>query len=301
MLHIQLLGRFSIKARDRSVAGFEARKPQETLSYLLVHRERPQLREHLTDLLWCECEGNQARKGLRQALWHIQAAVERELPDAPPLLLADGEWLQVNPDAELWDDVRAFERAARSVEGVSGEHLTPEQFTAVEAAVALYGGDLLEGWYADWCLFERERLQNSYLALLDKLMGHCEATRQHESGLRYGAAILRYDLARERTHRRMMRLHYHEGDRTAALRQYERCVEALRRELDAPPAAQTLALYEQIRADALAPTGEPPSPPARAAAPADALAELRQLRCGLDDVQHYLDQQIACLSRARGE
>ena len=48
-----------------------------------------------------------------------------------------------------------------------------------------------------------------------------------------------------------MRLHHLAGNRSAALRQYERCVAFLRQELDVDPSAQTVALYEQIRSDRL--------------------------------------------------
>ncbi|NIN69138.1 MAG: hypothetical protein GTO63_31510, partial [Anaerolineae bacterium] len=81
------------------------------------------------------------------------------------------------------------------------------------------------------CLYERERLQNMYLAILDKLVSYSEVQGAYEAGLGYGSRILSYDGARERTHRRLMRLYYLAGDRTAALRQYDSCVEALRREL----------------------------------------------------------------------
>ena len=50
----------------------------------------------------------------------------------------------------------------------------------------------------------------------------------------------------ERTHRRMVRIYYKSGERTAALRQYERCVEALNDELGVEPARETVELYEQI-------------------------------------------------------
>ena len=48
-----------------------------------------------------------------------------------------------------------------------------------------------------------------------------------------------------------MRLHYLSGDRTTALREYARCVQALKREFDLPPMQATVALYEQIRAERL--------------------------------------------------
>jgi DNA-binding SARP family transcriptional activator len=46
-----------------------------------------------------------------------------------------------------------------------------------------------------------------------------------------------------------MRLYYRAGDRTAALRQFERCITALCEELDVRPGKRTLVLYDQIRKD----------------------------------------------------
>jgi DNA-binding SARP family transcriptional activator len=67
----------------------------------------------------------------------------------------------------------------------------------------------------------------------------------------FGEKILYYDRARERTHRRMMRLHYLAGDRTSALRQYQKCVTILQEELEVKPAESTRLIYEKIRADKL--------------------------------------------------
>ena len=61
--------------------------------------------------------------------------------------------------------------------------------------------------------------------------------------------MLREDRARERTHRRLMRLYYLAGDRTGALRQYERCAAALRQELDVEPSRRTSELERRIRRD----------------------------------------------------
>ena len=114
-----------------------------------------------------------------------------------------------------------------------------------------YKRDLLEGWYQDWCTYERERLQHFYLSMLDKLMDYCEANQKYEDGVLYGDMILRYDHARESTHRRLMNLYYLSGDRTAALRQYERCIAALREELEVEPAFSTRSLKELIAKDQL--------------------------------------------------
>jgi DNA-binding SARP family transcriptional activator len=93
--------------------------------------------------------------------------------------------------------------------------------------------------------------------MLDKLMGYCDAHHRYPQAVAYGHRILQHDPAREITHQRLMRLHYRAGDRTTALRQYERCAQALNRELGLAPAAGTVALRDQIRADRLGPTTRP--------------------------------------------
>jgi DNA-binding SARP family transcriptional activator len=135
------------------------------------------------------------------------------------------------------------------VRGQPGQKLSDTQMRIVHKAVELYEGDLLEGCYQDWCLHERERLQTIYLILLDKLMDFCQAHRRFEESWYYGNQILAYDQAREHTHRQLMQLFYEAGDRTGALRQYERCKAILEEELGVKPSKRTMALYQQICAD----------------------------------------------------
>ena len=87
------------------------------------------------------------------------------------------------------------------------------------------------------------------LMLLDKLVQYCEIHQKYDAGLAYGWQILRHDHAYERAHRQLMRLYALSGDRTQALHQYQRCVNALQVELGVEPSARTRQLYDQIQAD----------------------------------------------------
>ncbi len=167
------------------------------------------------------------------------------------MLLVEPEWIRLNSEADFWLDIAVLENAFQLVQKVPGHELDTQQAQILQNAVQLYQGPLLEGWYQDWCLYERERLQSMYLAMLDKLMGYCEVRRDYETGLLYGMRIMCYDRARERTHRRLMRLHYLNGDRAAALRQFEQCAAALEEELNVSASKGTVALHEQILADQL--------------------------------------------------
>lgn len=277
---ICLFGQLRLLNCDGQPLQLKSGKTQELLAYLLLSRARRHLREHLAGLLWHELPTAQALKNLRQMLWQLQTAL-----GAAALLRVDTDQIGIDDGAQYTLDVDVFERAFIPAEGVDGAALNDEQAALLGQAVDLYRGDLLEGWYCDWCLFERERLQRLYLMMLDKLMGYCQQVQRYEHGILYGERILQCDCAHERTHRRLMLLRYLAGDRTGALRQYERCTAALRIELDVAPMRTTSALYQQIRDDRLA-TSRPASAPSSAALTDSAmLSQLRHLHHLLSKIQ----------------
>jgi DNA-binding SARP family transcriptional activator len=220
---------------------------QELLSYLLLFRDRYHGREKLITLLWSDRSTAQSRRYLRQTLWQLHSALAISGHPTTNFLLVEDDWLQISPTIDLWLDVWEFEQAFAQVQGRPVSTLNDQEVYALDNAARLYRGDLLENWYQEWCIFERERLQNMYLAILDKLMDYCEWHQDYEVGIDYGTRILRCDRARERTHRRLMRLYSLAGDRTGALRQYESCVNTLKEELGVRPARRTLDLYHQIQ------------------------------------------------------
>jgi DNA-binding SARP family transcriptional activator len=309
-LTIQLFSKFSVEWHDRNLSGFDSCKVQELFSYLLIHRNRPHPREVLASLLWGDSSTEKAKKYLRQALWHLQLALDLEGRAAGGgMLVTEHDWIQFNPDARCWLDVAAFEQAAEISRDQPGRGMSKDTMRALQKAVKLYKGDLLEGWYQDWCLYERERLQNMFFVMLHKLMSYCAAHQEYEEGQSYGSQILRFDRASERTHRLLMQLYYLAGDRTAALRQYERCVAALDEELSVKPDKKTIRLCEQIRADQLDQSSSPgpvedikdeaPAPAAKTLRSLpDMLTRLHQLQHVLNDVQHVVQQDIRLMELA---
>ena len=292
-LHIALFGKLSIQYDGRVLAGCEASKVQELFCYLLTHRDRPHTREMLASLLWgSNCTTSQSKKYLRNALWRIHVALNAQFKiTSSGLLLVEPGWIQLRSIAELWLDVAVFEAVYASVKGVVGCNLDGQSAKALEDGVRLYRGDLLEDCYSDWCLCERERLLHIYLNMLDKLMEYCETHHKCEMGLSFGDRILQHDRARERTHQQMIRLHYLNGNRTGALRQYQRCVAALKEELDIGPSPNTTALYEQVRADRLPqPTAMPVTTGGDMYAVREVLTCLQQLQAGLAEMQQQVQR-----------
>ena len=306
-LNVKLFGKLSIEKDERVLEGFESNKSQELFCYLLLNRHQHHNRETLAGLLWDSNSTSQSKKYLRHALWQLQTILQDDPGSTnPPILLIEPEWIRVNPDADIWIDLVEFEAAYKDAHGLQGWQVDAKALQALQQAARLYTDDLLLGWYQDWALFERERVQNMFLSILDKLMVYCEAHGEYESGINYGMRILGFDLAHERTHQSLMRLYYLSGDRTAALRQYVRCEGALREELGVGPARRTQELYEIFKADDVLDTHPAREPlPKNGVGPVElntnlpsVMGQLKELQWILASTQQRVKNDIEAIERA---
>src|SRR5262249_12795591 len=147
-----------------------------------------------------------------------------------PCLVADARTVSVVPGA-IDVDVARFEAAVAAG--------TP---AALEQVGELYRGELLEGLVLDesafetWLLSERERLRELSIEGLAKLLAHHQGAHgSAERAIQAAVRLLALDPCQEVVHRTVMRLYARQGRHAAALRQYQVCVTALRRELNAEP------------------------------------------------------------------
>jgi DNA-binding SARP family transcriptional activator len=298
-LDISLFGKFSVCCNGENLAGLDSLKVQELFSYLLLYRQQPHTREKLAGLLWPDSSTAQSKRYLRQTLWQLQTKISAGTLGAPEILLVESEWIQINKLADFRLDVALLEKAFTAVQGKHGADLDATGAACLEDAIHRYRGDLLDNWYQDWCIFERQRLQSTYLAILDKLMEYCECRQEYEMGTVYALNILKYDQAREQTHRHLMRLRYLAGDRTGALRQFQYCAEILHKELGVKPSQRTEQLCQQIAADQPL-TNEttpvvayrPLTTPLSTSLLPDILSQLQALRQTLHHAEEQLTQKI---------
>jgi len=299
---IRLFGTVSVQRNNHNIESFPSAKAKELFCYLLLQRDRSHSREVLASLLWEECPAHLSKKYLRQVLWQLQQTLHGQMPgESSRLIKADDESLRLDSHAHLWIDAAVFEQAFVPLQGVAGEQITEQQARGLVDVIPLYKGDLLEGHYQDWCLYHRERFHNMYCAMLDKLMGYCEARGKYEAGMAHGELLLRQDQACERTYFRLIRLHYLAGDRAGALRQFQRCEAALQKELAVPPSHRTIELYNLVRADRLEHQKISPAQSTELAASGISkslfLTRLRAIRSVLAKIHRRLEREIREVDR----
>ena len=206
------------------------RKTAALLAYLALEGATP--RSLLAGLLWPDALETGARGNLRQLL--------RRLRDGAGIdLIAGDDPLLLSPDI-----------------AVDAVQLELSAFAGNDAAVIAGRRELLEGIdyedcsdLTDWLLAKRESLRGSRISALERLIAATEASGDPRGALYFAQSLLELNSVSEVAHRHAMRLHYLCGDRGAALRAYQRCVDVMQRELGVAPLPETTALATSIAAD----------------------------------------------------
>jgi len=238
-LRVNLLGGLRVSPQNEGEAlALPSRKARALLAYLACPAGRALPRDKLAALLWGDRSEGQARASLRQELYGLRRAL------APVEARA----------LRRIDDAVALEPTSVEVDVLLFQRLvavgTP---SALEAAVALCQGELLEGLspdapaFEEWLLAERERFREQVVEVLAKLLVHQRSAGALQAALQTGLRLLAFEPAQESVHRAVIQLHLRLGRRSAARRQYQLCVDTLQRELALEPEAETKALYQEIR------------------------------------------------------
>ena len=234
---LHLLGGFRVVVDGAAVPadGWRHRRGAELVKQLALAPGHRLHREQVMETLWPDLAVEAAAANLRKATHFARRALGWE-----GSIGSDAEMLTLFPGAAVHVDVERFEDAA-------GEALRQADERACATAAELYRGELLpEDRFAPWTEEPRERLRLRYVQVL-------KAARMWER-------VLEIDAADEDAHRSLMQDALQEGDRGAAIRQFERLRQRLRADLGVGPDPASVALYER----ALAMQGqEPPTPAER--------------------------------------
>jgi LuxR family transcriptional regulator, maltose regulon positive regulatory protein len=267
-LRLRWLGHPRVEQDGRPVR-FEMRKAIALLAYLSLER-REHAREALASLLWPEDDQEHALGSLRRALASLHKSIE------PARVASSRDALTLPPGGSTWLDVDAFRQL---LAGAKSHHhstadICPRCRAGLEQAVALYQGDFLDGFtlpacpaFDDWQLFQRESLRRELALALARLAERLAAEGDWEPAISVARRWVGLDPLHEPAHRLLIELYSQAGERGAALRQYERCREALAAELGQEPDATTVFLYEQIASAGPPVLHSAGESPARAAGP----------------------------------
>lgn len=255
-IHITLLGYFGLLVDGRPQGPVPARVP-ELIAYLILHPQKHHTRRDLAFLLWPDTNETQAQTNLRKLIHQLRST----LPEVATLLQIESRHISWGVDAAFTSDVSMFEVAIARAKQARAAGDTPGQQIALQQAVAVYGGDLLQNYDAEWLLPIREQLRREFFSGLERLILLLESERQYRAAIEAAHRLVEADPLHEASYRYLMRLYKAIGDRARALHAYHSCATALQRELNVAPSPTTQAAHEELLTDATLAPGEPPPTP----------------------------------------
>ena len=244
LLRIDLLGGFRVMIGPRTIEAqtWRLRKSSSLVKLLALAPDHRLHRDQIIDMLWPDLDPRSGANSLHQALHAARRVLDAEkgTSNAASILRLQQQMLIFQPAGTLKIDVEVFEAAVAVAR-------RGRDTAAYAHAIELYTGDLLpEDRYEDWAAARRETLRELYLTLLLDVAQLHMARSDKEAAVAALERLVAHEPAHEEAHTTLMRLLADTGQRQAALRQYQRLREALRRELDVEPDGTSQQLYQEI-------------------------------------------------------
>ena len=209
---------------------------EQRLVVLLALRHR-QRRPYLAGTLWPDVAEKQALTRLRNTLCSLRRR-------APRLLEVSEDAVGLGSSVDV--DAAELEALARSV--LTGR--LPDALDPADACARLVVCDeLLLGWYDDWIIRERDRINELRIRALEGCVEVLLARFRPSQAAEAAMAALTLDPLRESSHRALMRVYLAEGNPALAARQAERYREILHAELgvSADPTDEMWAMLQDPR------------------------------------------------------
>lgn len=257
-LAVQLLGPFQATLDGVAISESRTRKIEALLAFLILEAQTAHRREQLIGLFFPEMPDDQARTNFRQILTRLRRAIHDEEAD-PPFLIITRESIQFNPYSDYSLDVNSFQQLFQGCPqhhpGRGYDPHCPDCRHQRQQAIQLYRGPFLSDLYLDdsatfenWAGAYRQTLHHAALATLQELATNHEHTGDYRAAQHYAQQLLQLEPWEEETQQQLLRLLAYQGQRNAALRQYNTYARLLRQELGIEPLPETQALQATIAA-----------------------------------------------------
>jgi len=241
-IHAQFLGGYRLQnASGEDLPLPATHHARLLLAYLLLHEGRSFMRAYLAGTFWPDLPEKTARRRLSQALWRV-----RQIWDG---IAGQGNSICIREDARHELDVTRFQQALRAASQSTGR----DRYAHLQQALALYQGPLLNGYYEDWLLLQREQLHEHYLKALESCAEYDLQRGAYSQALKWALRLEESEPLHEGAHRLLIHLYDLLEQREQAVAQYEKLRQLLANELSAPPSAATEDLFARVQARARTP------------------------------------------------
>ncbi len=249
-LRIQTLGRFQVFRGNSPIEEnqWDRVQPKQLLKAIISYGREKIPKEILIDELWPEESPMAADKNFKTTLQRLRKSLEPAIDKyfgssyihlQDNFVFLDPELCQVDIDQFVSLLKRADEKEKR------GDLKGSLNFCA--DAMEIYKGDFLpDEIYASWADKKREELRLKYIEFLGKMASLYEKQGVLKKAADCYKKAIQADPLLEESYQRLMAFYSSKGMYNEALRTYDDCKKALKRELKTQPDSTTIAIHKKI-------------------------------------------------------
>ncbi len=237
-IFIRALGRMQVKVNNHTITSSEwqTQAARDLFFMLLVHSEG-MTREEISVIFWPDASQDEAKFRFKNTVYRLRRAVGKNC------VLLDQDIYRFNDKLDYEYDVELFLKENALA---NQAHDTMLKLSHFREAIKNYRGDFLSEIDETWAINSRECLKQNYLNILLQVSEIYLDLSNYDLALEYCQRAMDEDNLLEEAYRQAFKIFAATGNRAALVRQYQRCVEVLEKEINAPPSPQTQALYESL-------------------------------------------------------
>lgn len=249
-LQIKTLGNFQVFRNGKIIeeTHWQAKQPKLLLKAIVARRSCGIPKDVLIEDLWPDITAEAGERNFKVILHRLRNILEPSLVKdfgssyvhlKSGLIYLDEELVSVDLEELL---------SLISVGEEKQGHGDPNSaLIAYEEAIGLYGGDFLaEDLYMPWAEMKRTEIRNKVINVLFRIAELQEKKRNLKSASERYQKIIELDSTVEQAYQQLMLNYSNRGMRSAAIRVYQDCCQALQRELDMKPDRLTTSIYRKI-------------------------------------------------------
>lgn len=256
-LIIHFFGKFLVTLRGSTLpVKWRTTKTEELLAFLLQHDQLCVSRNSIIDALWLETDGDKAAKYLHTTLYNLKKDLKAH-DIAFDWQLINGSYCFSLPDysSDLQEykamikmevtpqNVLKIVQVLETIDVV--ESLSKKSIRKIEAGIRLYRGDFLEENDYLWAAAQRADYRALFERTLYTLARYYFLIHDYPSCRRIIFKLIDLDILNETYHEMLLKIYIFEKNNDAFMKHYQHLKALLQSELNQPPNAAIMNLYQQ--------------------------------------------------------